>query len=72
MIDPTRYETMRAIHDQATRERPELGVIITAVSLSADRNTILPVEAALGYTVAKHLFFGSGPHMAVEGSSDFV
>jgi ABC-type molybdenum transport system ATPase subunit/photorepair protein PhrA len=72
MIDPTRYETMRAVHDQATREYPELGVVITPVSLSADRNTILPVEAALGYTVAKHLFFGSGPHTAVEGSSDFV
>lgn len=72
MIDPTRYETMRAVHDQATREYPERGVVITPVSLSADRNTILPVEAALGYTVAKHLFFGSGPHTAVEGSSDFV
>jgi energy-coupling factor transporter ATP-binding protein EcfA2 len=72
MIDPTRYETMRAVHDRATREEPELGVVITPVSLSADRNTILPVEAALGYTVAKHLFFGSGPHTAVEGSSDFV
>jgi hypothetical protein len=72
MIDPTRYETMRAVHDRATRENPGLGVVITPVSLSADRNTILPVEAALGYTVAKHLFFGSGPHVAVEGSSDFV
>ncbi|MFF5481060.1 ATP-dependent endonuclease [Streptomyces sp. NPDC012935] len=29
MIDPTRYETMRAIHDQATREDPSLGVVIT-------------------------------------------
>lgn len=72
MIDLTRYETMRAVHDQATREHPELGVVITPVSLSADRNTILPVEAALGYTVAQHLFVGSGPHTAVEGSSDFV
>lgn len=72
MIDPTRYETMRAVHDRATRAQPELGVVITPVSLSADRHTILPVEAALGYTVAKHLFFGSGPHLAVEGGSDFV
>ncbi|OKI25147.1 AAA family ATPase [Streptomyces sp. CB03911] len=72
MVDPTRYETMRAIHDQATKEEPELGVAITPVNLSADRNTILPVEAALGYSVAQHLFLGSGPHLAVEGSSDFV
>jgi predicted ATPase len=72
MLDPTRYETMRAVHDRATRDRPELGVVITRVDLSADRSTILPVEAALGYTVAQHLFLGSGPHLAVEGSSDFV
>ncbi|MGR6998669.1 ATP-dependent nuclease [Yinghuangia aomiensis] len=72
MIDPTRYETMRAIHDQATRENPELGVVITPVSLSADPKTILPVEAALGYSVSQHLFLGSGPLLAVEGSSDFV
>ncbi|MFZ3491750.1 AAA family ATPase [Streptomyces sp. 5.8] len=72
MIDPTRYETMRAIHDQATREDPTLGVVITPVSLSADPKTILPVEAALGYSVAQHLFLGSGPHLMVEGSSDYV
>jgi predicted ATP-dependent endonuclease of OLD family len=72
MIDPTRYETMRAIHDQASREDSTLGVVITPVSLSADPKTILPVEAALGYTVAQHLFLGSGPLLAVEGSSDFV
>nr|WP_168723253.1 AAA family ATPase [Streptomyces sp. SAT1]ANO42853.1 hypothetical protein A8713_037055 [Streptomyces sp. SAT1] len=72
MIDPTRYETMRAIHDQATRADPNLGVVITSVSLSADPKTILPVEAALGYSVAQHLFLGAGPLLAVEGSSDFV
>ncbi|WP_420118119.1 ATP-dependent nuclease [Micromonospora sp.] len=72
MLDPTRYETMRAVHDRATRDKPELGVVITPVDLSADRTTILPVEAALGYTVAQHLFLGHGPHLAVEGSSDFV
>ncbi len=72
MIDPTRYETMRAIHDQAIRTDPNLGVVITSVSLSADPKTILPVEAALGYSVAQHLFLGAGPLLAVEGSSDFV
>ncbi|MEU6653357.1 AAA family ATPase [Streptomyces sp. NPDC046900] len=72
MIDPTRYETMRAIHDQATRKDPSLGVVITPVSLSADPKTILPVEAALGYSVAQHLFLGAGPLLAVEGSSDFI
>ncbi|MET8481868.1 AAA family ATPase [Streptomyces clavifer] len=72
MVDPTRYETMRAVNDRATRKDPHLGVEITPVSLSADRHTTLPVEAALGYSIAQHLFLGTGPHLAVEGSSDFV
>ncbi|MFI9781398.1 hypothetical protein ACIHCV_43505 [Streptomyces sp. NPDC051956] len=47
-------------------------MVITSVSLSADRKTILPVEAALGCSVSQHLFLGAGPLLAVEGSSDFV
>ncbi len=72
MIDPTVYEKLRAVHDKATREDKEGGVAVTNVSLSADRDTILPVESALGYTISQHLFLGSGPHLAVEGSSDFI
>lgn len=72
MVDPARYEKLRAVHDQATRENPDLGVVITRVDLSADRDTILPVESALGYSISQHLFIGSGHHLAVEGSSDFV
>jgi hypothetical protein len=33
---------------------------------------VLPVESALGYTISQHLFLGSGHHLLVEGSSDFV
>ncbi|MDJ0335363.1 AAA family ATPase [Salinibacterium sp. G-O1] len=72
MIDPEVYEKLRAVHDKATREDNEGGVAVTHVSLSADRDTILPVESALGYTISQHLFLGSGPHLAVEGSSDFI
>jgi energy-coupling factor transporter ATP-binding protein EcfA2 len=72
MIDPTVYEKLRAVHDKATREDREGGVAVTQVSLSADRDTILPVESALGYSISQHLFLGSGPHLAVEGSSDFI
>lgn len=72
MLDPSRYETMRAVHDRATRENPELGVVITPVALSADRTTILPFEAQLGYTAASHFFLGVGPHLLVEGSSDVI
>lgn len=72
MIDPAKYEKLRAVHDRASRADVNAGVAVTSVDLSADRDTVLPVEAALGYSVAQHLFFGSGHHLLVEGSSDFV
>lgn len=72
MVDPTKYEKLRAVHDRATREDPDQGVKVTRIDLSADRSTILPLESALGYSVSQHLFIGSGQHLAVEGSSDFV
>lgn len=72
MVDPARYEKIRAVHDRATRATPDEGVVVTLADFSTDRDTILPVEAALGYTISQHLFLGSGQHLAVEGSSDFV
>jgi ABC-type transport system involved in cytochrome c biogenesis ATPase subunit len=72
MIDPSTYEKLRAVHDKATRDDQEAGVAVTHVNLSADRDTILPVESALGYSISQHLFLGSGKHLLVEGSSDFV
>jgi energy-coupling factor transporter ATP-binding protein EcfA2 len=72
MVDPARYEKLRAVHDRATRDDPDQGVEVTPISLSTDRDTLLPVESALGYSVSQHLFIGAGQHLAVEGSSDFV
>lgn len=72
MVDPKVYEKLRAVHDRATRADKDQGVAVTHVSLSADRDTILPVESALGYSISQHLFLGSGLHLLVEGSSDFV
>jgi energy-coupling factor transporter ATP-binding protein EcfA2 len=72
MVDPSHYEKLRAVHDRATKDDPDRGVEVTTVSLSADRDTILPVESALGYSVSQHLFLGGGHHLAVEGSSDYV
>jgi predicted ATP-dependent endonuclease of OLD family len=72
MIDPSKYEKLRAVHDKATRENPDLGVVVSPIDLAADKATLLPVESAIGYSVSQHLFLGSGQHLAVEGSSDFV
>ena len=72
MVDPTKYEKLRAVHDRATRADPDKAVVVTRANLSADRDTILPLESALGYSVSQHLFLGAGHHLAVEGSSDFI
>jgi len=72
MVDPARYEKLRAVHDRATREDPGNGVEVTLISLSADKDTVLPVESALGYSLSQHLFIGGGQHLLVEGSSDFI
>jgi energy-coupling factor transporter ATP-binding protein EcfA2 len=72
MVDPARYEKLRAVHDRATREDPGNGVEVTLISLSADKDTVLPVESALGYSISQHLFIGGGQHLLVEGSSDFI
>ena len=44
MIDPSRYEKLRAVHDRATRPDVNAGVAVTTVDLSADRDTVLPVD----------------------------
>ncbi|MBC7593659.1 MAG: AAA family ATPase [Kineosporiaceae bacterium] len=72
MVDPTVYEKLRAVHDRATRDDQEAGVEVSKVNLKADRDTVLPVESALGYSISQHLFIGSGQHLLVEGSSDFI
>lgn len=72
MVDPAHYEKLRAVHDRATRKAPDQGVVVTLPDLAADRDTILPLESALGYSVSQHLFLGSGQHLVVEGSSDFI
>jgi len=72
MVDPGHYEKLRGVDDRSTRENPDLGVRVTSVDVSADRDTLLPIQAALGYSVSQHLFLGAGRHLTVEGGSDFI
>lgn len=72
MIDPARYETLRAVEDLATRDNPDLGASVGPVRLSTDRDTVLPVQAALGYSISQHLFLGGYHHVVVEGGADFI
>lgn len=72
MVDPAKYERLRGVEDRSTRTNPDLGVSVTAVDVSADPDTLLPVQAALGYSMSQHLFLGAGRHLTVEGGSDFI
>jgi predicted ATPase len=72
MVNPERYETLRGVEDKSTKDNPDLGVSVTEVDVSADRDTLLPIQAALGYSISQHLFLGAGRHLTVEGGSDFI
>jgi hypothetical protein len=72
MIDTSQYEKLRAVDDRATRDDPNQGVFVSPVGLSVDRDTVLPIESALGASVSQHLFIGAGQHLVVEGGSDFI
>lgn len=72
MIDPAAYEKLRAVEDRSTREDPNAGAVVTPVRLSGDRDTLLPIQAALGYSIDQHLFIGAQRHLVVEGGGDYV
>lgn len=72
MVDPALHEKLRAVEDRSTRDDPDRGVSVTAVDVSADRDTLLPIQSALGYSISEHLFLGAGRHLLVEGGSDYV
>lgn len=72
MIDPAAYEKLRAVQDRSTRENPDAGAIVSTVRLSGDRDTLLPIQAALGYSINQHLFLGGQRHLVVEGGADYV
>jgi len=72
MIDPAAYEKLRAVQDRSTRENPDAGATVSTVRLSGDRDTLLPIQAALGYSINQHLFLGGQRHLVVEGGADYV
>ena len=72
MVDPSRYEKLRAVEDVATRDNPDLGVTVRPAGVSTNHDTILPLKAALGYSISQHLFLGAGRHLVVEGGAEAV
>lgn len=66
MVQPGRLERVRLVEDKSQ----DTGSIITSDFASTDQDTIFPLQGALGYDLAQHLFIGSH-NLVVEGTSDF-
>lgn len=67
MIQPGHLERVRLVEDRGK----EGGSKITCEVMTTDPDTLFPLQGALGYDLAQHLFIA--PHnLIVEGTSDFT
>ena len=67
MIQPKHLERTRLVEDKGR----ETGSVITSNVLTTDSDTLFPLQAALGYDIAQHLFIAKD-NLVVEGPSDFL
>jgi hypothetical protein len=67
MVQPGKLERARVVEDKSQ----DLGCVITSDFATTDPDTLFPLQGALGYDLAQHLFIS--PHnLVVEGISDFT
>lgn len=66
MINPTNFKNVRTVQDVDDK-----GTIISEDVLRNDRDTVFPLQAALGYELAQTLFIGPNC-LLVEGPSDLI
>jgi predicted ATP-dependent endonuclease of OLD family len=66
LVDPTQLDRVRTVMDD--RER---GTVVSDEIFVADRETMFPLQAALGYDIAQTLFV-SPDNLLVEGASDLL
>ena len=67
MVQPGHLDRVRLVEDKGK----EKGSKVSADVLSTDRDTLFPLQGALGYDIAQHLFIA--PHnLLVEGTSDLT
>ncbi len=75
MIIPEQFESIRTVEDVVTRksnERPKiLGTKVSSDFLKTTRDTIFPLQSALGYEISQTLFIGKRV-VLVEGASDVL
>ena len=66
MVDPTKFDRTRAVEDTEG-----VGTQITDDVLETSKDTLFPLQAALGYELAQTLFVGPN-NLVVEGASDYL
>lgn len=67
MVEADKIGRVRIVEDGG----PETGATVTQEALTVGEASLFPLQAALGYDIAQHLFIGS-TNLVVEGPSDFV
>ncbi len=67
MIQPNKLEKARVVEEKSRDE----GAKITEEVFSTDPDTLFPLQGALGYELAQHLFISQN-NLIVEGTSDFT
>lgn len=68
MIDSQKLNEVRTVYDS---QDPKKGSIVSDVIEEKDSDTLFPLQAALGYTIAQNLYI-SPRNLLVEGVSDLV
>lgn len=67
MVETGQLQRARIVEDKG----PDRGSEVTTEVLATDRDSLFPLQAALGYDIAQSLFVGAD-NLLVEGTSDFT
>lgn len=68
MIDSLKLNEVRTVYDT---QNPKIGSVVSDAVEEKDSDTLFPLQAALGYTIAQNLYV-SPRNLLVEGISDLV
>ena len=68
MIDTLKLDQVRTVYDT---QNPKVGSVISSALEEKDSDTLFPLQAALGYTLAQNLYI-SERNLLVEGISDLI
>jgi predicted ATP-dependent endonuclease of OLD family len=67
MVQPGKLERVRLVEDRGKDE----GAVLSSDVLTRDRDTLFPLQGALGYDLVQHLFVSEN-NLVVEGTSDYA